>query len=206
MSETAPRKGERTRKALLAAARRVFAEKGFLKAEIADITAVAGRTRTTFYTHIGGKTALLRALIEDFREDRAKIEHVTGERMFLDRRRELRAIWDVYRVHAPTLDAVMHAAALDPVFAEEDRDLFRRGVENDRALIRYMHSIGRCLHLDADVAGEMLATMISAVMLRQFGHAREPSEAESEAAFETLLKLVEAVIFSEAHAGAEAGA
>jgi AcrR family transcriptional regulator len=198
MGEAMQRKGERTRQALLQASRRVLAEKGFLRTGIADIAAAAGKSRPTFYTHIGGKTELLRALIEDFREERAKIEHVTGEQMYRERRRELRAIWDVYRVHAPTLDSVMQAAALDSTFAAEEVDLFKRGALNNRALFRYMQSIGHCRAYDADVAGEMLATMISGVLLRQFAHARRDAQSEGadEAAFETLLKMVEAIILA----------
>ncbi len=199
MTDGIPRKGERTRRALLAAARRVFAEKGFLETDIADIARAAGKSRATFYTHLGDKTQLLLALVAEFRADRARIEHVTGEQMFRDRRRELRAVWDLYRTHAPTLDAVIQAASLDPNFAAEDRDLFRRGVDNNRALFRYMQSIGRCRRFDADRAGEMLATMITAVMLRQFSHetAAGPPGPADDAGFETLLGMVEAIILAD---------
>ncbi|MFL5797879.1 MAG: TetR/AcrR family transcriptional regulator [Actinomycetota bacterium] len=57
------------REDLLAAARRVFAEKGLPNATIADVTEAAGVAKGTFYLHFDSKEALLGALKQRFVDD-----------------------------------------------------------------------------------------------------------------------------------------
>jgi AcrR family transcriptional regulator len=192
------RKGELTRQALLNAARLVFAKQGFLKTEIQDIARRAGKSRATFYNYVGGKTELLLALIADFREDRQKLPIVDGEQMFREQRPLLRQIWEIYRTHAATLDAVTQAAAMDPLFAREQRELTQRGIENCRMLLRHMQSTGHCRQFDPDIAGFMLATMINANMQQMFSlwNAADLSEEDDATAFENLLRMIEAVLSS----------
>jgi AcrR family transcriptional regulator len=53
-----------TRTALLAAARRVFAAKGYRDSNVADIVSAAGRGRGTFYLHFENKQAVFGALLD----------------------------------------------------------------------------------------------------------------------------------------------
>lgn len=57
--------GQRTRRKLLQAAEDCFAEMGFFKAQIADITRRAGVAQGTFYVHFPGKIDILRELVQD---------------------------------------------------------------------------------------------------------------------------------------------
>jgi AcrR family transcriptional regulator len=57
-------KSEATRRKLLAAARRVFALRGFEAARIEDIAAESGYTRGAFYANFDSKEALFLALLE----------------------------------------------------------------------------------------------------------------------------------------------
>jgi AcrR family transcriptional regulator len=57
------------REDLLAAARRVFAEKGLPNATISDVTEAAGVAKGTFYLHFDSKEALLGALKQQFVDD-----------------------------------------------------------------------------------------------------------------------------------------
>jgi AcrR family transcriptional regulator len=57
------------REDLLAAARRVFAEKGLPNATISDVTEAAGVAKGTFYLHFDSKEALLGALKQRFVDD-----------------------------------------------------------------------------------------------------------------------------------------
>ncbi|GAB1821011.1 TetR/AcrR family transcriptional regulator [Herbidospora sp. RD11066] len=55
---------ERTRLALIAEARRLFAERGYADVGLAEITAAAGVTKGALYHQFDGKTALFRAVLE----------------------------------------------------------------------------------------------------------------------------------------------
>ncbi|MBE1531467.1 TetR/AcrR family transcriptional regulator [Actinomadura algeriensis] len=61
---------EQTREALLAAAERLWAERGIHGASLDDVAAAAGLTKGAVYSNFTGKTDLLLALLERFTGDR----------------------------------------------------------------------------------------------------------------------------------------
>lgn len=119
-----------TRAALLDAARRLFAERGYLNTKITDITAAAGRATGSFYEHFADKEELLRALL-------AELEAAAGERIaagehpadhdLTDRaqlREHIGVAWAVMREHRPVQVALFQSMiADDPGSGRAWRDL-----------------------------------------------------------------------------------
>jgi AcrR family transcriptional regulator len=116
-----------TEAALKAAAKRVFATRGYLNTKITDITAEAGRAAGSFYNHFPSKEALLEALLADMLAagDAATLdpEHSPD---FTDRasiRWHVATFWTVYRTHLPVFVALREAAMVDPVFHARLREI-----------------------------------------------------------------------------------
>ncbi len=67
-------KAERTRADLLAAARRVFAEKGYEGASVGDVAAAAGYTKGAVYANFGSKEELFLELARELTADDAALK------------------------------------------------------------------------------------------------------------------------------------
>jgi AcrR family transcriptional regulator len=68
-----------TRRRIIAAARKVFVNKGYARATIEEITAAAGVSRATLYLHFDSKFALLAAATE-----KVRAEAIVGARQLAD--------------------------------------------------------------------------------------------------------------------------
>ena len=99
------RRRARTRSDLLAAARKVFAERGYHEASIADITGAADVGVGTFYLHFRDKDAIFNTLIE---------EQFTNIR--------LRIMNEIRQQEKISLSILIHTLYRQ---AYEDRDVFR---------------------------------------------------------------------------------
>ncbi|MCO5969288.1 TetR/AcrR family transcriptional regulator [Actinoallomurus soli] len=110
-----------TEAALKAAAKRVFAERGYLNTKIADITAEAGRAAGSFYNHFAGKEALLEALLADMATEGDSAASAPGHLSdFTDPeavRQHIEVSVRLYREHAATIRAVQEAALVSENFA-----------------------------------------------------------------------------------------
>ncbi|RDI50803.1 TetR/AcrR family transcriptional regulator [Nocardia mexicana] len=114
-------KAAETEQALKAAARRLFAERGYLNTKITDITAAAGRAAGSFYNHFAGKEELLQALLEDFAaEGDTAAEEQAHNPDFTDPeavRFHVEQYWTFARRNWPVLRAVDQAALVSEDFA-----------------------------------------------------------------------------------------
>ncbi|MEV6623109.1 TetR/AcrR family transcriptional regulator [Amycolatopsis sp. NPDC051106] len=114
-------KAAETETALKAAARRVFARKGYLNTKITDITAEAGRAAGSFYNHFAGKEELLEALLTDIAasgDESALTEgHLSDFSDPAAVRWHVAQYWDFYKEHASTMQALRQAAMVNDAFA-----------------------------------------------------------------------------------------
>lgn len=107
LDQTAPRKrtgrqamrSEATRKALLAAAQKVFARDGFEAARIEDIAAEAGRSRGAFYANFTNKQEAFFALREQAIEEyEAEVSAIQARRLPPRQERDLFERWLATRI------------------------------------------------------------------------------------------------------------
>jgi len=110
-----------TEQALKDAARRLFAERGYLNTKITDITAAAGRAAGSFYNHFASKEEILQALLGDLAaagDERAEESGHSPDFSDPDAvRYHIAGYWNFAREHAPVLRAVYQAALVNDEFA-----------------------------------------------------------------------------------------
>jgi AcrR family transcriptional regulator len=139
VKRTRAEQGEATRAALIATARRLFAERGFSGVAAEEIVAAAGVTRGALYHHFDGKPGLFRAVFEQieselaarFAEDPlskpdAWEAMVAGLDMFLDVCREPE-VRQIALIDAP---AVLGWTAWREVESRYSLGLIQAGLEN----------------------------------------------------------------------------
>jgi AcrR family transcriptional regulator len=138
-------KAAETEVALKAAAKRVFAERGYVNTKITDITAEAGRAAGSFYNHFASKDELLTALLTDMlaEGDVAAAEDAAHNPDFSDReavRWHVAAYWAFYRRHIPEMVALRQAAMANPEFGRRLQEI----LATDSA-----HMVGHVEHVRA---------------------------------------------------------
>ncbi|MEU2791380.1 TetR family transcriptional regulator [Streptomyces sp. NPDC007100] len=123
-----------TRTALIEAAKRLFADRGYLNTKITDITAEAGRAAGSFYRHFASKEELLKALLAELATASdsfaAAEEHKSD---FTDPdaiRYHVAAHWRVHREHAATVLALRQAALVSEDFAHTLEQFRRRQLDD----------------------------------------------------------------------------
>jgi AcrR family transcriptional regulator len=166
-------KAAQTEAALKDAARRQFAEHGYLNTKITDITAAAGRAAGSFYQHFASKDDLLQALLADMhrqaRETLGDGDHRPHDLADPAQLREhLAAAWGAMRDNRPVMIALFESAlAAGPASGAlwkrlaADTTVFREHLE-------YLREQGHALPGDptliAAAMGGMLSTLAYALL------------------------------------------
>jgi AcrR family transcriptional regulator len=155
-----------TEAALKDAARRVFAQKGYLNTKITDITTEAGRAAGSFYNHFTSKEDLLKGLLADLlaESDRnviaADAQH-SGD--FTDRaavRWHIAAYWRFYTRHTVELTALRQAALVNAEFGSQMQALMNQDISHIRDHLDPITAAGRTLPGRPDVVLAMFAGLL----------------------------------------------
>ncbi|HEY3464368.1 MAG TPA: TetR/AcrR family transcriptional regulator [Amycolatopsis sp.] len=165
-------KAAETESALKAAAKRVFARKGYLNTKITDITAEAGRAAGSFYNHFAGKEELLEALLADIAasgdESAEREDHLSDFTDPAAVRWHVKQYWDFYRENAATMLALRQAAMVSDSFARtvaqfgasQAADLDDHLAHITRAGLRLPSTPGRCAMLMYSMVDSFAATWL----------------------------------------------
>ena len=153
-----------TRTALLEAAKRLFAGRGYLNTKITDITAEAGRAAGSFYTYFAGKEELLEALLAEVATagDRyaGAAEHKSD---FSDPdavRYHVAVYWNVYQEHAATFLALRQAALVDENFARVLREFRRRQFDDIHDHLDHVPNLPASAEVSLTVLVSMLESLV----------------------------------------------
>ncbi|MBN0973270.1 MULTISPECIES: TetR/AcrR family transcriptional regulator [unclassified Gordonia (in: high G+C Gram-positive bacteria)] len=110
-------KGRQTEAAFLDAARRTFAEKGYLNTKISDISAAAGRSTGSFYNYYDSKDRLLEALLDQFSDEVVEqslaTRHTEPEASV---RAAVTAYWTTYKKYLPEIIGLFQMSMTDDDF------------------------------------------------------------------------------------------
>ncbi|HEX8968443.1 MAG TPA: TetR family transcriptional regulator [Chloroflexota bacterium] len=158
---------QRTRRAILDAAVRLFSEGGYVATTMADIAAAAGVALDTVYATVGRKPTLFRLLIEtaisgtDEPVASEERDYVAAIRAEPDAGRKLDVYAEAMRaIHArlaPLLRVLQAAAPLDPELAQAWRDIAERRARNMRALVAELARTGSLREgLSVDEAADVI--------------------------------------------------
>jgi len=159
-------KAAETEEALKEAARRQFAERGYLNTKITDITAAADRATGSFYQHFASKEELLQALLADMHgqageafDDGGHPPHDLTDPAQL--REHLAVAWGVMRDNRPVMNALLESAmAAGPASGAlwkrlaADTSMFRKHLE-------YLREEGHALPGDPTLIAAAMGGMLS---------------------------------------------
>jgi AcrR family transcriptional regulator len=145
--ETLSSKGRQTRDAIEQAARKLFAERGFHGATLADITSAAGKSSAVFYRYFDDKEDLLAALAESFLHD---IVEPSGLSVSLpdspDDTEFFTAVvtgyWNMFKQNIGIMIAVAQLAATQQRFAHVQNEFRRFGMDIVAASVRHAQQQG----------------------------------------------------------------
>jgi AcrR family transcriptional regulator len=155
-----------TEAALKEAARRLFADRGYLNTKITDITAAAGRATGSFYEHFASKEDLLRVLLADMHEQAGSqfdsADHLPHDLTDPGQLRDHLAVaWNVMRTNRSVMSALFESAmAAGPGSGAlwerltEDTMMFREHLE-------YLRGRGHPLPGDPTLVAAAMGGMLS---------------------------------------------
>lgn len=160
-------RGERTRSALVTAAREVFERDGFLDARITDVTAQAGVATGSFYTYFASKEEAFAAVMDEVEEEMlhprlvAPVSNRDDPSAVIEATN--RAYLAAYRRNAKLMGLMEQVAQVDPDFRRLRIRRTRAFAERNTQALRRLQERGLA---DPDLDPELAATALSAMVSR----------------------------------------
>ena len=150
-------KGRRTRQAIEEAARTLFAERGFHRTTLADITAAAGKSPAVFYRYFADKEDLLALLAESFLAEIAELPPLPDDGNYVSN--AVRLYWNKFTPNIGIMVAIDQLAAADPRFALLQNRFRQFGVDIVAASVRRAQQQGHAADLHPDHTALAIALM-----------------------------------------------
>jgi AcrR family transcriptional regulator len=179
-----------TEAALKAAAKEVFAARGYLNTKITDITAAAGRAAGSFYNHFGGKEDLLAALLADLLAgvDASVATDAAHDPDFTSRaaiRHHVAGFFAFFREHRTVMVALQQAAMVDEAFAARLTELTTPDVGHLAEHLEYVRRTGHPLPGEPRPVAQAIGSL-----LWGFAHAHLVERSTGDLADEAAIDLV----------------
>ena len=175
-------KGRRTRQSIEAAARNLFAERGFHGTTLADITSAAGRSPASFYRYFTDKEDLLAVLAESFLREVVNLPKIPDDNDFIIS--AVGVYWDMFKPNIGIMVAVDQLAAAEPRFALLRKRFRQFGIDIVSASVRRAQQQGYAAELDTD------HTALAIALLFERFTSVSVSEGLSDAAAVTTLSTI----------------
>jgi AcrR family transcriptional regulator len=193
-------KGEETRRALLDAAGRLFAEHGYHETSVPDIVQATGVGHGTFYEYFGSRREILLALTQPLVDSRERLPSLKSQNLGDRIRAEI--FWYLSdHVEHLELSKVWHAAStFDPEIAETRRRERARRVARVR---KGIETADVRLDIDPGIAASALVAMLEEFTHRWFIEGDGPGKGAHDvvSAAETLGTLWLSAIGVDARSG-----
>jgi AcrR family transcriptional regulator len=181
-------KGEQTRRALLAAASRLFAENGYHNTSVPDIVRAAGVGHGTFYEYFGSRRAILVDLTRQVSDSESRLPRLRSQNLADRIRAEIFWYLSDHVEHLELAKVWHDAATIDPEIAETRR---RERARRQARVRKGIASAPVRADIDPEIAAAALTAMLEEFAQRWFVEADGPGRSAQDvvAASETLAAL-----------------
>lgn len=186
------KRGRETLEAIHAAARKLIAEKGFLKTTLSDIVKEAGKSPASFYNYYDSKEALLEHWAREFQREARERLLVAEANSPSDPRSRVgiaaRAHWETYRERLAEMVGVYQLAMVNDDFAKVWDSICEEPVAGIARSIVRAQSRGYCPGLDPRLAAEAIVAMLNQFCYEKLANGRAAT-VDDEACIATLADM-----------------
>jgi len=181
-------RGEQTRRALLQAASRLFAENGYHNTSVPDIVRAAGVGHGTFYEYFASRRAILVDLTRQVSDVDSRLPRLRSQNLADRIRAEIFWYLSDHVEHLELAKVWHDAATIDPEIAETRR---RERARRQARVRQGIEAAGARPDIDSEIAAAALTAMLEEFGQRWFVEGEGPGRSAHDvvAASETLAAL-----------------